>query len=65
MIKDATLLEEFERDLKKREKTDYLQNLKILEGMLEEAIHLKVLPLKDPLDGIETDIRVAQVVNSV
>lgn len=65
MIKDATLLEEFERDLKRREKTDYLQNLKILEGMLEEAIHLKVLPLKDPLDGIETDIRVAQVVNSV
>jgi hypothetical protein len=65
MIKDAALLEEFERNLKRKEKADYLQNQRILEGMLEEAIHLKIFPLKDPLDGIEVDIRVARVINSV
>lgn len=55
MIKDAALLKE----------SDYSQNLRILEEMLEEAIHLKILPLKKPLDGIDVDVRIARVINSV
>lgn len=65
MIKDAALLEDFERNLKRKEKAPYAQNLMILEGMLEEAIHLKILPMKNPLDGIEVDMRIARVINSV
>ena len=65
MIKDAALLEDFERNLKRKEKAAYAQNLMILEGMLEEAIHLKILPMKNPLDGIEVDLRIARVINSV
>lgn len=65
MIKNAALLEEFDRNLKRKEKVDYAQNLRILEGMLEEAICLGILPLKNPLDGIDVDIRIARVINSV
>ncbi len=65
MIKDQTLLEKFEADLIKSTKTDYQRNLKIFEGMLEEALYLKVFPLKDPLEGIEVDIKIAKVINSV
>ncbi|OHB46360.1 MAG: hypothetical protein A2545_01140 [Planctomycetes bacterium RIFOXYD2_FULL_41_16] len=65
MIKNNKLLEQFERDLKKREKADYHQNLKIFEGMYKEAVYLNAIPLKDPLDGLEVDIKIARVINSV
>ncbi|OHB99759.1 MAG: hypothetical protein A2Z58_08195, partial [Planctomycetes bacterium RIFCSPHIGHO2_12_42_15] len=63
MIKNNKLLEQFERDLKKREKADYHQNLKIFEGMYKEAVYLNAIPLKDPLDGLEVDIKIARVIN--
>jgi len=65
MIKNKKLLEQFERDLKKREKADYHQNMEIFEGMYKEAVYLNAIPLKDPLDGLEVDIKIARVVNSV
>lgn len=65
MIKDKKLLEQFEKNLQRKEKADYLRNLQILEYMLEEAIYLKVFPPKDPLEGIEVDIRIASIINSV
>jgi len=46
MIKNNILLEQFERDLKKREKADYHQNLKIFEEMHKEAVYLNIIPLK-------------------
>ena len=30
-----------------------------------EAVTLGVIPLKNPLDGIEVDLRIAKVINSV
>jgi len=65
VIQDRGMFDRFEREMKKREQADYLKNLDIFEGMLEEARYLGVLPLKNPLDGIEIDIMVARVVNSV
>lgn len=65
MIKDPALLEDFNRNLKRKERTDYAQSLRILEGMLEEAVYLGILPLRDPLEGIDVDIRIARVINSV
>lgn len=65
MIKNAAVLEDFERNLKRSRKADYAQNLMIFEGMLEEAMYLKVLPLRNPLDGIEVDMRIARVISSV
>jgi hypothetical protein len=40
-------------------------NFKIMESMYYEARALKIFPLKDPLDGIEHKIRIAEVINSV
>ena len=65
MVQDRDLLEQFERNLARASRPDYQQNLEIYEGMLQEALYLKVLPLKNPLEGIDIDIRIAKVVNSV
>ena len=35
------------------------------EGMWREGMALGVLPLKDPLEGIEVDIRIARMLNHV
>lgn len=40
---------------------DYFRNLRIVEALLAEAWALGVFPLRDPLDGIDADIRVAEV----
>ena len=65
MIKEAVLLEEFNKREMKMEKFDYDQSLRLFEGMWREGIALGVLPLKDPLEGIEVDIRIARILNHV
>ena len=59
------LLEEFNRNEVKREKPDYIAALSLFEGMWREGMALGVLPLKDPLDGIDVDIRIARMLNHV
>ena len=63
MIKNRARWENWERDFLRAEKSDYHQNVRIFEALYEEARTLGAFPLKDPLEGIETTIRVAQVVN--
>ena len=58
-------MEQFERGFKKREKPDYQQNLKIFEGMYKDAVYLNAISLKDPLDSLEVDMKIARVINSV
>ena len=65
MIKDTRLLTEFEESELRKEKPDYLSALRIFEAMWKEAMALGVLPLKDPLEGIEVDIKIARVLNDV
>jgi hypothetical protein len=38
--------------------------LRIFEALYEEAKQLGVFPLKDPLEGIEVDIRLARALNA-
>lgn len=64
MIKDVKELERFEREELKKERFTYKEALKIFEAMWQEGITLGVLPPKDPMEGIETDIRVASILNS-
>jgi hypothetical protein len=64
MIK-AKEFREFERTLLKKEKIDIKRNIKILEALYEEAVALGVIPFRDPLDGLDVDLRIAKVVNSV
>ena len=65
MIKDAILLAEFEENELRKEKLDYGSALRIFEAMWKEAMLLGVLPLKDPLEGIEVDIKIARILNDV
>lgn len=65
MVKNHRELQKFERNLIASEKPDYRRNFRIVEEMYQEALELGIFPLKNPLDGIEVDIKIARVVNSV
>jgi hypothetical protein len=65
MIKDKKVLEDFNNRYIKNCKLTYEKKLKIYNSLLAEAFKLKVLPSKDPLEGIETDIEVARILNSL
>jgi hypothetical protein len=65
MIKDASILDRFEKELLRLRKFDPAKNFRIIEALYDEAVALGAIPLKDPLNGIEVDIKIAKVVNSV
>ena len=65
MIRRPDLIEAFEHEYQRRQPHDYQQNLRIAEALYEEARALGILPLKDPLDGIEVKIRLAKALNAV
>ncbi len=65
MITNRKKFKEFEKNLLKNEKLDIIQNFKIVEALYREAVTLQVIPLKNPLEGLEIDIKIARVVNSV
>ena len=63
MIKNRRAIDLFENSLIRMSIADYEANLEIFEALYREACSLGVLPLKDPLDGIESDIRLARIMN--
>lgn len=64
MIRDAYTLRRLEDDLlKKGPQLSFKEALKLFESMWKEGITLGILPLSNPLDGIEVDIEVARVLN--
>ncbi len=64
MIKDPEYFAEFERKLVAEERFTYDQAVAIIEGLLEEAVDLGVWPPKDPMEGVEVDIRIAKTLNA-
>jgi len=69
MIKSTTaLLEKFEARFITSTipggKLSHGDALKIFEWMWREAVTLGVFPMKNPLEGIEVDIRIAKTLNS-
>jgi hypothetical protein len=63
MIKNSRAIASFEDSLVRQSAADYRRNLKIVEALYQEACSLGILPLKDRLDDIDTDIRLARVLN--
>jgi transcriptional regulator with XRE-family HTH domain len=57
--------QEFEMDFLREGKIDMARNFRIVEALHKEAVTLGIIPLKNPLDGIEMDLKIAKVVNSV
>ena len=63
MLKRNDLVEAFEKEQMRREPPDHQRNLRVVEALYEHARRLGALPLKDPLDGIEVDLRLARILN--
>lgn len=64
MIKNTELLKRFEYKQLRKETLLYKDALKIYESMWLEAKALGILPLKNPMDGIEVKIRISRILNS-
>ncbi len=64
MVKNTEYLKKFEDEWISSQKLTPEQALNILDSMWEEAIALGVLPSKDPMEGFEVDLRIAEILNS-
>ena len=64
MIKNNEL-KQFEMEFMRKGKLDVVRNFKIEEALYQEAISLGIIPLKNPLDGLEVDIKIARTINRV
>jgi len=65
MVRDTKALREFEMDFLRREgEIPFEKNLRIFEALWREAVSLGVIPSANPLEGIETAIKIAKVLNS-
>ena len=64
-LRKRSELLKFELDFLREEKVDIVRNFHIVEALYKEAVTLGIIPLKNPLDGIEVDLKIAKVVNSV
>jgi hypothetical protein len=65
MIKNTSRLKEFEDNTIRRNRPDVRHNLRLIDSLYKEARALSVFPLRDPLSGLEIDIKIAKVINSV
>lgn len=63
MLKRSNLVAAFEKEQMRRETPDHQRNLRVAEALYEHARRLGALPLADPLDGIEVDLRLARILN--
>jgi len=63
LIKNPDVLEQFEREMIKKDKLSFEQALALFEAMWQEGVDLGILPPKDPLEGIEVDIRISRILN--
>lgn len=65
MIKNPDLLKKFEDDfIGDKGKLRFKQAMKLYSDMWNEGLKLGVLPPKEPMEGIEVDIKIAKVLNS-
>ena len=65
MIKNKKGLHRFEKELIRGAVVDVRGNFRIVDALFCEAAGLGIIPLKDPLDGFETALKIANVINSV
>lgn len=65
MIKNREELQKFENEIIRKEKVNVLKNFRLVDAMYKEAVSLGVFPMKDALEGLEVDLKIAKVINSV
>jgi len=65
LIKNPEAVRSLEKEIIRKGLPDFLRNLRLVEAMYKEAVSLGVFPPKDKLSGLDVDIKVARVINSV
>lgn len=65
MIRNYKTYRKFEDELISKDKVDLAENFFIVEEMYKEAVELGAFPVKNPLEDIEDDIKLAKILNSV
>lgn len=63
MIKDVKTWQAWEKEYLKKESTRVEERLRLLEAMYTEARALKVFPLQNPLEGLETKIEMVRILH--
>lgn len=63
MLRRTPSLDAFERDCIASAPPDHARALVLFEALWAEAVELGVLPSKDPLEGIDIDIRLVRALN--
>ena len=63
MIKDASFWRAWEAKGPLREPADFQQNLRLVESLYDLGRSLGVFPPANPLAGLETDFRLARILN--
>ena len=63
MIRDPQAWTDWERQYRRETASDFFRNLRVFEALYAEAQALGVLPLHDPLAGIEAKIALAKNLN--
>jgi hypothetical protein len=63
VIKDPALWERWERETQLCQPADFRRNLRLLEAMYEEARALGVMAAPPGLEGLESRLRLARVLN--
>ncbi len=64
MIKDTQTFKKFEDSLIKQDILPHARALQLFESLWKEAVALRILSSKDPLEGIDVAIRIARILNS-
>ncbi|HLD36670.1 MAG TPA: hypothetical protein VJC37_08095 [Planctomycetota bacterium] len=64
MIKNAKILERFEREQISTERLGYARKLLIFDALWDEYRRLNRNRIDNPLDGIASRIRIARILNS-
>lgn len=64
MIRNPQLVARMEKEFISKQRLTYDQSMQLYEAMWSEGVRLGVLPPRDRMEGIDVDIRVAEVLNS-
>jgi len=65
MIQNSDKLNEFERELIRKENLSHKEALAIYEALHNEAVALGVISSENILEGIEVDLRIARAINGL
>lgn len=64
MIRRPELLQALDDEFARRTPVDFAANRRAYDELYRHAVRLGILPLRDPLEGIETVVRLARALNA-